>query len=59
VTNLVKELEQLDRVGGLLVAKNNLYWHTLFKVDTELGGSVTGVERIQGHLPEVLGLSDS
>lgn len=57
VTNLVKKLEELYRVGLLLVRGSNLDRQTLLEVDSEVERLVRCLKRVDGLCPKVLGRS--
>lgn len=54
VTNLVEQLEQLYRVGGLLIRGSNLDKETLLEVHSEVERLVGSLKRIDSLSPKVL-----
>lgn len=54
VTDLVEQLEQLYRVGGLLVRGSNLDRETLLEVHSEVERLVGGLKRIDSLSPKIL-----
>jgi hypothetical protein len=53
VTNLVEQLEQLYRVGGLLVRGSNFHRETLLEVHGEVERLVRSLKRIDSLSPKV------
>jgi hypothetical protein len=57
VTNLVEKLEQLYRVGSLLIRGSNLDGKALLKKDSEVERLVRGLKRVDSLSPKILGRS--